>query len=114
MHYTDDVRKVLGVRAQAITRIRTNCPSFNLMLKKEEKKKNALPSIYQAEGRGERAQIAYCLPLHGPTGSESTGKEWNLAGRRTRVRRGSHIVPCVSESNPRLELQPPRASFSSF
>lgn len=57
MHYTDAVRKVLGVRAQAITRIRTNCPSINLMLKKE----NKCPSL-QLSGRGQRLPTA-CLSV---------------------------------------------------
>ena len=64
MHYTDDVRKVLGVRAQAITRIRTNCPSFNLMLKKEEKKKKC-PSLH-LPGRGQRGEGTDCLLLAAP------------------------------------------------
>lgn len=75
--------KVLGVRAQAITGTRINCPSFNLVLKKK-KKKIPFPSVIR-EKSGEGAWTAYCLPLLGPTGSESSGKEWNLAGGRTRV-----------------------------
>lgn len=74
--------KVLGVRAQAVRGMTMDCPSLDLVLNK--RKKMSFPSIIRERPGGwGRGQVAYCLSLHGPIGSESRGRECNrLVGQR--------------------------------
>lgn len=103
--------KVLVVRAQEITGTRIHCPNLNLVLKK---KTIPFPSIIR-EKSGEGAWTAYCLPLLGPTGSESTGKEWNLAGGRARVEEEVTQFPVSVSQTLGLNCSPEgQNSISSF
>lgn len=104
--------KVLGVRAQAITGTRINCPSLNLVLKKKKKKYPSLQLLERSQGR-ERGLLIACpsLDLQDLRAQAKNGI-W-LVGEQSG--RGSHTVPCVGESNPGLELQPQgQNSISSF
>lgn len=74
MHYTDE----LWTKGPT-TRVRTNCPSLNLVLRK--KTTSSPPLVRErSEGRGHRLFIA-CLSM-GLQHLGNTEKEWNLAGRR--------------------------------
>lgn len=65
-----------------------------------------LPPVTRERSEGRESRLIIACPSM-DVQDLSTGKEWNLAGRRARVGRGSHTVPCVNELKPGLELQPP-------